>query len=84
MKVELQRKDDTRFYYPDPQVSYVDDLADACVFLMEQGHAGSLLNIGTGQDVTIRELVEPLWTWWGLKGRLCLIRVSRMGRCGRW
>lgn len=39
---------------------YVDDLADACVFLMEQGYAGSLLNIGTGQDVTIRELAETI------------------------
>lgn len=41
---------------PRREFLYVDDLADACVFLMEQGYAESLLNIGTGQDVTIREL----------------------------
>ena len=45
---------------PRREFLYVDDLADACVFLMEQGYAGSLLNIGTGQDVTIRELAETI------------------------
>ena len=37
---------------------YVDDLADACVFLMELGLGAGLYNIGTGTDVTIRELAE--------------------------
>ncbi|HEX5373467.1 MAG TPA: GDP-L-fucose synthase, partial [Aquabacterium sp.] len=37
---------------------YADDLADACVYLMEQGYDGPLVNIGTGMDVTIRELAE--------------------------
>lgn len=41
---------------PRREFLYVDDLADACVFLMEKDHTGSLLNIGTGQDVTIQEL----------------------------
>jgi GDP-L-fucose synthase len=37
---------------------FVDDLADACVFLMEHGVGEGLFNIGTGTDVTIRELAE--------------------------
>jgi GDP-L-fucose synthase len=41
---------------PRREFLYVDDLADACVFLMEKDYAGSLLNIGTGQDITIQEL----------------------------
>ena len=43
---------------PRREFLYVDDLADACVHLMEQGYDGPLLNIGTGEDLTIRELAE--------------------------
>ena len=55
---------------PRREFLYVDDLADACVFLMEQGYAGSLLNIGTGQDVTIRELAETIMDVVGFTGRI--------------
>jgi GDP-L-fucose synthase len=49
---------------------YVDDLADACVHLMEQGYDGPLVNIGTGQDVTIRELAETVMEVVGFPGRI--------------
>ena len=49
---------------------YVDDLADACVFLMEQGYDGPLVNIGTGTDVTIRELAETVMQVVGFEGRI--------------
>lgn len=55
---------------PRREFLYVDDLADACVFLMEQGYAGSLLNIGTGQDVTIRELAETIMDVMGFEGSI--------------
>lgn len=55
---------------PRREFLYVDDLADACVFLMERGYVGSLLNIGTGQDVTIRELAETIMDVVGFTGRL--------------
>ncbi|HWP18619.1 MAG TPA: GDP-L-fucose synthase [Burkholderiaceae bacterium] len=45
---------------PRREFLYVDDLADACVFLMERGYDGPLLNVGTGEDVTIRELAETV------------------------
>ena len=49
---------------------YVDDLADACVHMMEQGYDGPLVNIGTGQDVTIRELAQTVMDVVGFSGRI--------------
>jgi GDP-L-fucose synthase len=49
---------------------YVDDLADACVQLMTAGYYGPLLNIGTGVDVTIRELAEQVMQVVGFEGRI--------------
>lgn len=37
---------------------YVDDLADACFFLMQEYNEKLFVNIGTGDEVTIRELAE--------------------------
>lgn len=37
---------------------YVDDLADACIYLMLTYNQSDLVNVGTGTDVTIRELAE--------------------------
>ncbi|MSP89936.1 MAG: GDP-L-fucose synthase [Alphaproteobacteria bacterium] len=45
---------------PRREFLHVDDLADACVFLMERYSDESHLNIGTGTDVTIRELAEMI------------------------
>lgn len=45
---------------PRREFLYVDDLADACVFLMRAGVNEGLYNIGTGSDVTIRELAEVI------------------------
>ncbi len=39
---------------------HVDDLADACLFLMEHYDGLDHLNIGTGQDLSIRELAETV------------------------
>ena len=55
---------------PRREFLYVDDLADACVFLMERDYAGPLLNIGTGEDVTIRELAETVMQVVGFAGRI--------------
>jgi GDP-L-fucose synthase len=49
---------------------YVDDLADACVHLMARGYDGPLVNIGTGEDVTIRELAETVMDVVGFEGRI--------------
>ena len=49
---------------------FADDLADACVFLMEKGYDGGLLNIGTGKDVTIREVADLICRTVQFKGDL--------------
>ena len=49
---------------------YVDDLADACVHMMAQGYDGPLVNVGTGQDVTIRELAQTVMDVVGFAGRI--------------
>ncbi len=49
---------------------YVDDLADACVHLMEQGYDGPLVNIGCGTDVSIRELAQTVMKVVGFEGRI--------------
>jgi GDP-L-fucose synthase len=55
---------------PRREFLFVDDLADACVFLMERGYDGQLVNIGTGEDVTIRELAEIVTDVVGFRGEL--------------
>ncbi len=41
---------------PRREFLYVDDLADACVFLMQNYDTGGVINIGVGEDLTIKEL----------------------------
>ncbi len=55
---------------PRREFLYVDDLADACVFLMERGVADGIYNIGAGEDVTIRELAETVMSVIGFTGRI--------------
>lgn len=43
---------------PRREFMHVDDLADACIFMLERGAQDGLYNVGTGSDVTIRELAE--------------------------
>jgi len=49
---------------------YVDDLADACVHLMETGAEDVLVNVGVGEDVTIRQLAELVCEVVGFSGQL--------------
>ena len=82
---------------PRREFLYVDDLADACVHLMQCGYDGTLVNIGTGEDVTIRELAETVMNVVGFDGRIVfdatkpdgtprkLLDVSRLAELGwRW
>jgi len=43
---------------PRREFLYVDDLASACLFLLESYDSAETINVGVGQDVTIRELAE--------------------------
>jgi len=55
---------------PRREFLYVEDLADACVHLMELGYDGPLINVGTGEDLTIRELAETVMEVIGVKGKI--------------
>ena len=45
---------------PRREFLHVDDLADACLFLLERYDSPEIINIGYGQDVTIRELADTV------------------------
>jgi len=79
---------------PRREFLYVDDMADACVFMMEKRIGDGLYNIGYGDDVTIRQLAEIVMEVVGFKGRIVfdsskpdgpprkLLDVSRMTQLG--
>ena len=52
------------------ELLHVEDLARACRFLLEQYNAPEIINIGFGQDVTIRELAELICEVVGYQGEL--------------
>ena len=49
---------------------YVDDMADACIFLMENYDGEQHVNIGTGEEVSIRQLAETIKEVIGFEGEL--------------
>lgn len=49
---------------------HADDLAEACVYLMESYSDSELVNIGTGVDVTIKELAETVKQIVGFEGEI--------------
>ena len=49
---------------------YVDDMADACVFLMEQSISDGIFNVGSGEDVTIHELAVTVMDVVGFTGEI--------------
>jgi GDP-L-fucose synthase len=79
---------------PKREFLHVDELADACAFLLKQANPPDLINIGTGSDVTIKELTELVAQVTGFKGRITwdatkpdgtprkLMDVSRLGALG--
>ena len=49
---------------------YVDDLADACVFLMNHYSGNETVNVGTGKELTIKELTELVAKVVGFTGKI--------------
>lgn len=49
---------------------YVDDMADACVFLLENYDGEEHVNIGTGEEISIRELAETIKGIVGFEGNI--------------
>lgn len=55
---------------PKREFLHVDDLADACVFLMKDYNDGDIVNIGSGTDILIRDLATLMKQITGFEGRL--------------
>ncbi len=79
---------------PRREFLHVDDLADACAFIIAQENPPDWINIGTGTDVTIRELTEMVAKATSYRGKIAwdasmpdgtprkLLDVSRMTALG--
>ena len=79
---------------PRREFLHVDDLADACAFLLKQENPPDWINVGTGTDVTIRELTETVASVIGYGGSITwdatkpdgtprkLLDVSRLAELG--
>ncbi|HNC23091.1 MAG TPA: GDP-L-fucose synthase [Opitutaceae bacterium] len=79
---------------PRREFLHVDDLADACAFLLRLENPPDWVNVGTGTDVTIRELTETVAAVTGFTGRIAwdhtkpdgtprkLLDVSRLSGLG--
>src|SRR3954447_23869793 len=79
---------------PRREFLYVDDLADACVHLMKSYSGAELINIGTGEDITITEFARLVAATVGFAGEISfdtsrpdgtprkLLDVSRLAKLG--
>jgi GDP-L-fucose synthase len=55
---------------PRREFMYSLDMVEACIFLMENYNSGEIINIGTGEDITIRELAALISEVIGYKGEI--------------
>ena len=55
---------------PRREFLHVDDMAQACWFMLGKANGGELLNVGTGEDVTINEFAQEMADCVGFKGEL--------------
>lgn len=55
---------------PKREFLFADDLADACVFLMRNYNGATLINIGTGKDLSIADLAKTIQKIVGFDGKL--------------
>lgn len=79
---------------PRREFLHVDDLADACVFLMEKDYHGPFVNVGWGSDISIKELAYLVKEVVGFQGEIVfdaskpdgtprkILDVSRMSALG--
>jgi GDP-L-fucose synthase len=79
---------------PKREFLHVDDLADACAFLLGLDNPPDWVNVGTGTDVTIKELTETVAAVVGFEGKITwdatkpdgtprkLLDVSRLAKLG--
>jgi GDP-L-fucose synthase len=79
---------------PRREFLYVDDFADACIFILKNYSDSQLINIGCGQDISITEFAEMVARVVGFQGKIAydrskpdgtprkLVDVSRLAALG--
>jgi len=79
---------------PRREFLYVDDLSDACIFLMNHYNENEIINIGAGQDIHIKDVAELIKHLVEFKGKIVfdtskpdgtpvkLLDVSKMSKLG--
>ena len=55
---------------PKREFLYVDDLADACIYLLKNYSGSQPINVGTGEDISIKNFAEKIKNIVGYKGEL--------------
>lgn len=61
------------------ELMYVDDLAEAALFLMQEYSSKEFINVGTGIDVTIGELAAAIANVVGFEGKICFDKTKPDG-----
>ncbi len=64
---------------PKREFLYIDDLADACIFLMNNYNNPELINIGSGEDISIKELAVLVKKIVGFKGQIIFDKTKPDG-----
>ncbi|MEL6133542.1 MAG: GDP-L-fucose synthase [Bacteroidota bacterium] len=69
---------------PRREFMHVDDLARACIFLMDHYDEKPFLNVGTGEDITIKTLAETIQKVVGFEGQLIFDTSKPNGTPRKW
>jgi GDP-L-fucose synthase len=69
---------------PKREFLHVDDVADACLFLMENYDSGDIINIGSGNDISIRELALLMAEVVGFTGEIRFDSSKPDGMPRKW
>jgi GDP-L-fucose synthase len=69
---------------PRREFLYVDDLADACIHLVKNYSSGELVNIGTGEDITIAEFARVVAAVVGYTGSISFDPSRPDGTPRKW
>jgi len=72
-EAKIQNKDEVTLWgtgTPKRDIIYVDDVAQACLFLMQNYNSSDIINIGTGKDLSVREIAGIVKDVVGFKGKI--------------
>jgi GDP-L-fucose synthase len=64
---------------PRREFMHVDDAAEACLFLMKNYNETGLVNVGVGQDISIKELAEMIKEITGFTGNIVFDKTKPDG-----